>query len=544
MKKSRSLHAGKPPLDLIEEATQLLRRAPLSVLLAYYAGTLPAVLGFLYFFSDMTRSAFGPSRLIESAFVMACLYVWMKCWQSVFTSGLRVSLQAETPARWSVRRVLRIVHVQGSVQPSGLFARLVAAQILIPYVWVYGFYQNVAILADGELRPLSAILQDAARQARLWPRQAHYALGLLFCFALVLALNAAVALFAAPQILKMFFGIETTFSRSPMSLLNTTVLATVVAFTYLAFDPIRQAVFVLRCFHGGALRTGRDLRVELSRIRTVATRQLTHALLVVFLAVGGYAAHGAEPARTSRPASAEQVNESIERVLQRREFTWRLPREKTPENERGILATFVNEFFTAVERRIGMAWKWVARVVEKIMRYFFGDAPAILPSGFSWSGSAARPALYAALGFALCVALIAFWRKRRRRGAVTTASPIANPVPDLRSDDVVADQLPVDEWLRLASELVQAGELRLALRASYLASLAHLGQRNLITIARHKSNGEYDRELRRRARARVELVRAFDENLRVFERAWYGLHGVSADLLAVFNRNLEQIRAC
>jgi hypothetical protein len=42
----------------------------------------------------------------------------------------------------------------------------------------------------------------------------------------------------------------------------------------------------------------------------------------------------------------------------------------------------------------------------------------------------------------------------------------------------------------------------------------------------------------------VELVRAFDENIRVFERAWYGLHGVSADLLAVFNRNLEQIRAC
>ena len=117
-------------------------------------------------------------------------------------------------------------------------------------------------------------------------------------------------------------------------------------------------------------------------------------------------------------------------------------------------------------------------------------------------------------------------------------------MPDLRSDDIVADHLPEDGWLKLARELMEQGELRLALRASYLAGLAHLGHRQLITIARHKSNFDYERELRRRARTRDELLSAFDENLDAFERAWYGLHEVTRDTLGGFNANLERIRAC
>ena len=530
-------------MDLVEEATKLLRSAPASALVAYYTGTLPAMLGFLYFFSDMTRSAFGPSRLVEAALVMAFLYLWMKCWQAIFASGLRATLHRETPAPWTIGRLVRLAHVQTSVQPSGLFARLIAAQIVIPYVWVYAFYQNVGVLADGEPRPLSAILREAAGQARLWPRQAHYALALLFCFALVLALNIGVALFAAPQLLKSFFGIETTFSKSPMSLLNTTVFATVGAFTYLAFDPVRKAVFVLRCFYGGALRSGRDLRVELRQILRGANRSLARVLLFLFLVDGSVPATcGADP--LPGPPPAEQLNQSIERVLQRREFTWRLPREKAPENERGVIAMFLHDFFEAVERKIALGWKWAMKALEKIVNFFGGSEVRPGSSGLHWSGKTARPALYAAIAFAIGVALFVFWRKRRGRSPVTVAAAVTPATPDLHSDDLVADQLPEDEWLRLAAEMVQAGELRLALRASYLAGLAHLGHRHLITIARHKSNWEYDRELRRRARAQGDLLRAFDENLRAFERAWYGLHSVSNDLLAAFNRNLEQIRAC
>jgi len=98
--------------------------------------------------------------------------------------------------------------------------------------------------------------------------------------------------------------------------------------------------------------------------------------------------------------------------------------------------------------------------------------------------------------------------------------------------------------LRLARELMEKGELRLSLRAYYLASLAHLGQRELIHLERYKSNHDYDRELQRRARGNGALLSAFDENLLAFERGWYGDHDVTPVTLDGFSRNIERIRAC
>jgi Domain of unknown function (DUF4129) len=76
------------------------------------------------------------------------------------------------------------------------------------------------------------------------------------------------------------------------------------------------------------------------------------------------------------------------------------------------------------------------------------------------------------------------------------------------------------------------------------AGLAHLGGRDLIRLAKHKSNRDYDRELRRRARTQEELLGAFDRNLDAFERAWYGDHPVTPEALGEFSANLERIRAC
>jgi hypothetical protein len=545
MSSRKRVHGEKGALDLIEEATQLIGRAPSSALAAYYVGSIPAMLGLLYFFSDMTRSAFARTRLLEASLVMACLYVWMKGWQSVFASGLRATLQGETAARWDAARIARLLHVQAMVQPTGLFARLIAAQILIPYVWVYSFYQNVGVLGDGQAKKLSVICGEAARQSRLWPRQAHFAIGLLDLFGLIIALNAGVALFAAPQLLKMIFGIETEFSRSPLSLLNTTVFATIAAFTYLTFDPVRKALFVLRCFYGGSLKSGRDLRVQLQQIRARAARPLFALLLLCFVLVGAPHSPAVRAAEVSPPpAATTQLDHSIDRVLQRREFTWRLPREKTRETERSFMGRFIEDFFNAIQSRLAMAWRWALRMIDKLGNFIFGPEDGGHTSAFRWTGGAARPVLYTAIAFAVLLAALAVWKRRRAKAAMTVASPVAPMVPDLHSEDLVADQLPEDAWLRLAAQLVEAGDLRLALRASYLAGLAHLAQRNLISIAKHKSNWEYDRELRRRARTQPDLLGAFDENVRAFERVWYGTHTIDQNRLSRFHSNLEQIRAC
>ena len=98
--------------------------------------------------------------------------------------------------------------------------------------------------------------------------------------------------------------------------------------------------------------------------------------------------------------------------------------------------------------------------------------------------------------------------------------------------------------MRIARELVQKGDLRLALRAFYLATLAHLGQRELICLARHKSNHDYDSELQRRARGNSSLLDAFDQTLLAFERVWYGDHAVTRETLDGVAENMERIRAC
>jgi len=138
------------------------------------------------------------------------------------------------------------------------------------------------------------------------------------------------------------------------------------------------------------------------------------------------------------------------------------------------------------------------------------------------------------------------WRYARRawtKREVVTAEVVAAQ-PDLADENVTASRLPEEEWLKLAGELSARGDLRLALRALYLASLAHLAGRELVSIARFKSNRDYLLEVGRRARARGELTRAFGENVALFDCVWYGLYTVSGETYAQFRANLERIRTC
>ena len=74
-----------------------------------------------------------------------------------------------------------------------------------------------------------------------------------------------------------------------------------------------------------------------------------------------------------------------------------------------------------------------------------------------------------------------------------------------------------------------------------LASLAYLGERRLIAISRTKSNGDYVRELGFRARERNELRACFGDNVRSFDRAWYGWHEVTREVLEHFRGNHQRI---
>jgi len=152
MSQSPAKREGPNPLEWVESAMRLLRSAPPGALLCYYIGSAPCLLGLLYFWADMSRGAFAAERLVESAFNVAALYIWMKCWQAVFLSKLRAHLFMEKDEPWTMARVGRMALIQASVQPPGLFLRFIAANVLIPYVWTYSFFAGAAILGDGRER--------------------------------------------------------------------------------------------------------------------------------------------------------------------------------------------------------------------------------------------------------------------------------------------------------------------------------------------------------------------------------------------------------
>ena len=126
----------------------------------------------------------------------------------------------------------------------------------------------------------------------------------------------------------------------------------------------------------------------------------------------------------------------------------------------------------------------------------------------------------------------------------TSVQPAATaaPAPDLNSEDVSAAALPEDGWVAMARQYLDRGEYRLALRAMYLAMLAALGEGNLLTIARFKSNRDYMVELTRRAHWVPQAIQAFGDNVRSFEEAWYGQHEVGRERIEKFQTNQEQIR--
>ncbi len=148
--------------------------------------------------------------------------------------------------------------------------------------------------------------------------------------------------------------------------------------------------------------------------------------------------------------------------------------------------------------------------------------------------------------FVCIMAVLAFlaWRAWKNRSPRTvTADAAVIPTPDITREDVDAAALPEDSWLNLARQLIEKNELRLALRAFYLATLAGLARQEWITIARYKSDREYELELRRRSHTRPLLAEVFAENRALFEGAWYGLHEVDPGMMERFSRNQESIRS-
>lgn len=311
---------GRGGLEIIGEAMHLLRAAPPEVLMSYYIGSTPLVLGLLYFWAEMSVGAFAAARCVPASMALAALFVWMKCWQSVFAAGIHAEITGRQAAPWTPGRVLQLVRNQAALQPYGLVLIPAALLLAVPFPTVLGFYQNLTAVDSGDEDHGTQVAGRAWKLALLWPKQsivitwllspwalgagmtvifislkvaesmnpaAFATVGLIwfFLFSLlafgltavlcpfgsVVAGNIAVMLALIPWMLKTFLGVDTTFTISGAdAIVNSTFLMTVFGLSYLCLDPVFKAAYTLRCFLGDSQKTGEDLIVDLRAVEKTA----------------------------------------------------------------------------------------------------------------------------------------------------------------------------------------------------------------------------------------------------------------------------------
>lgn len=569
MSTARSAHAthGTSPLELIEEAVQDLRGLPGSAHAAFLVGTVPCVLGMLWFWADMSRGAWADRRCAQGSAVVALLYVWMKAWHAVHAEALRVRLAATEASPWTLRRWLRCAAVQGALQPWGLL--LVPASLLplmLPFPWVFAFFRHVDAEAGAPDVTLGQACRRAWREARRWPGQNHGLLGLLPGLAVVVLVNLALAMSQLPGFLRMLTGWENEFTLSLGSLvLNSTFLLSVVGVAYVVLMPLILAVYTRRGFEGAAIRDGADLRAGLARLRRGGGRVgVILGFFALAVAVGwggassGCAADAAAPVPARVGIDPTALDRSIDQVLSRPDFAWRTRREMAgdvagPEAPRGWVDSVVHWLtgrLTALGRALKSPVVAIGRAVESLLEWLFRSrttpAPA-RPSGrdaVDWM-SGVKLVAYGVL--AVAVGLLArqahrLWRRRQRRGTPPAEAPGPRPV-DLTAEQVSPAALPEEGWLQLAREMAGRGEFRLATRAIYLAELAHLAGREWVRLADAKSNRDYQRELERRTRAWPALGPAFADTVRAFDQVWYGRHVATAESLAAMEARFRFVQS-
>ena len=529
----------KSAVRMIEEAFFVLRTAPGALLTYYYLGSVPFVLGLLYFWGDMSRSANAHEHIAVAALGLAVLFVWMKFWQAVFALQVRARVSDQILHPWPLRRIAAIAATQSLIQSTRFVLMPIASLMLIPYGFCYAFYQNVTAADDGEFQSVTSTCKWAWRQAGLWPRQNHLLIGIYWLFGFVVLVNLAIAAVLIPQLAKTLLGVDSMFAMSGMRMIyNTTFWTAMLGMTYLLLDPFIKTTYVLRCFYGSALQSGQDLKTELNQILSNAKKMAT-GLLVVLLCAMPLTSMG-EP---QVPVTSAELDQSIEEIMGSREFSWRMPRDtmlKQEQKDAGPVEAAMQWLLDLIGKSLKKVGKWIQQFIEWL--------EGLMPEPGKQkeaTGTPVRVMLILLLIFLLGILVYVFMRilRRRRTKAVPAASVVASPTPDLSDESVKADDLSTNRWLALAAELTEKGELRLAMRALYLATLAQLAENDMITIEVYKSNREYELELMRRAHEHKEMLQIFSNSLNFFELAWYGMYRIARPDFDAFNAEHQRILA-
>lgn len=501
-------------LDLLEQAFGLLRRAPANGWLVYFLGTGAFWLGFLFFWEEMTHSSIAAERAGLEALLLAMLLLAMFMAQSIFSMRLRQVLEPGEAVDFG-----RLLLLQCLVQPTKLIVLPAAAAALLPFASATAFYQHCAALRAADVVNLRTALAQTWRLTKRGPRQTWIALALFSLFGVLVWANLFVLMAFLPELSRMLFGVESEFNRAGANLIFTsTFFRMSMAVTYCVVEPLWRAAQVLRSFEGESISTGADLR-----------RAFRRATVVAMLALSLHA---------EQPVAPRQLDQSIEKTLQNPEFSWNAPRVAQQPRLPGWLEALQNgtrSIFRSINDGLRSFFDWLQGLVDKRVR---------VPGGGAAPVGGLRTSSYIVI--TLCVALIfglVIRQWRSKPAQVVKAEAITPAVAELADETILPTDRPEDEWTVLGRELMARGDTRLALRAYYLGSLAYVAEQKWIQVHRGKSNLDYLRELSRRAKGVAGVEPSFAENLRLYERSWYGEHLASAETVSAFLANIERMKS-
>ncbi len=541
--KKYSNNNPKNVFDVIEEAILILRSIPSYWYLLYLVGTLPFVFGFVYYWTEMSRNVLTDNSIISLSLLLAILFIWMRCWQSIFMRYIQAYVCGESICNYSFHTIGRLIAAHIILQPCSIILRLLSWILLFPFGWVYAFFQNVIVFAGEEDNRLQSIYYGSLQQSILWQTQNIMFIIVSSVFRFVVFINILLCTLTIAYLLKTLVGINTLFSSGLWYIGDTTFLVTILALTYLCSDPLVKTFYLLRCFYGTSINRGRDIKANL--------QSLINGKTVLLFCIIGFsictfclsqnslfaAQQSNNPVVTNHIVSNQNLDKAIRSELQHPKYKWKFPKERSQSKD-----ITRPKFIQRIVDWIGKKFRAIASWIRDLFK--ISPKPDTKETSTWLDTLTAGKTVVIILSVVVLIVLFAILAKYNffRRIHEQKNQLDINVPPDIKDENITADQLPDDEWVTMAKELLNKGEKTLAIRAYFLSTLSHLGQKRLITIELFKTNRDYLNEVVKKAHIFPMLSAPFSQNVKLFDYVWYGLHEVTNEILEKFINNQETIK--
>ena len=541
------IRTGGNALDLLDEAYFLLRGNLLDILPLHFLAAIPFALGVLFFCYRFANFHTVDTDIIKWSMLLTFLFCWKMLFEAVLSGKIMEMISGGNNPSSIFKHSGMILLKQSLIQSFSLiiilclikhplvFIVLIPISIFMLPPLIYSTAAICAITPEKDIRHLfKKIVFHIGRDFF----QLLLTMLIVLIGTAILTCNIYLILLLTPYLLKMFVGIESQFTlagnMSVALFFNSTIWSIVFAISWLILDPFCRILFTLRVFYGESSDRGWDIIASLNRIRSGTTKGLVIFLLLTspLLLTAENSLTSTKPESTAK-VSHKQIDKSISETRQNLEFQWRTPKKQIGNTQESWIWKYLSRALEYCGEKLGKVIDYFRDLFKK----FFPETSDNSKFNSFLSGSWSILKYLVPVLLIIIIGIIILRKmSKKRKNKLTPLSSIKRR-PDLTREDVAADELEEDEWLKLCRELLEQKEFKLALRAFYLGCICALAKRKLLLAARHKTDYEYLNELRRRAHTMPDTIEVFANNIAIFQRVWYGDYPVNRELLEKYMKD-------